>query len=68
MWRYSYKNKSDLAPFKAHRLEPGQGIVGYEMDETFGWSREPLKVNQQPEGFLCDVAALWRALNGKRDN
>lgn len=37
MWDYSYQDYIKDSPTKKAHVQPGQGIVGCEMNERYGW-------------------------------
>jgi hypothetical protein len=52
MWKNTYKDYKPDEKFTHKSVEPGKGIIGCEMNETFGWGAQPPPPSQEKIGLL----------------
>jgi hypothetical protein len=62
MWPKEYEDYQEDDPLKKERLETGKGIVGVEMNDSFGWG-ESFHTKPKPKKGL--LARLFGGKNGR---
>lgn len=60
MWDRENEEYPKDSPFKQQKVQSGQGIVGCEMHETYGWQLSLHRPRTRPKGVLTSLAALFK--------
>lgn len=67
MWYREYRDYKPDEPLRKQTLKSGQGIVGCEMHEIFGWGNHLHHPCQPKKSFLSNLF-LWFRKGKKRDD